>query len=444
MEDLAAGNPRAVATRIQSDEGGRAGGQRKHDLRHAPIPGYVNQERMHLNSVIVQPMTPGALRKICQERRELRDTKRAMKSNASVAISGIIVFGREVQADFEALSIEQQDMAFRDVAEAVAARLNSTVTGLVAHRDETAPHAHFQLPAYDLNGNAISAMTKRGVTSELQTITAEVMKRHVASAERGRSKYDRLRAGAEFSDTVHRSVAELHHDLGPEIAAALSKRSGLEEEAETLAKRVAKLREKEELAAREVKRLQTYERRLASKQEELDALQSELLRLEDAANQERDFIDDAAAVADEKWNSATAALEALSATEERRKAVEGEATQIRETALREAQSAADALLARSEDEAVQTARRVTEKTSRRLEKVLLDDGQKALLKVERERDQWRSGFETLRDTAKKVIPEGLYQTLRARFMDLWGQHPDNPDRKPEPPRASYSSGPSGP
>lgn len=189
------------------------------------------------------------------------------------------------------------------------------MTGLVAHRDETAPHAHFQLPAYDLNGNAISAMTKRGVTSELQTITAEVMKRYVARAERGRSKYDRLRAGAEFADTVHRSVAELHHDLGPEIAAALSKRSEIEEEAKTLTKRVVNLRKKEELAAKEVKRLQTYERRLANKQEELNALQSELLRLEKVANEKRNFINGAAATADEQWESATAALNAQSAAE---------------------------------------------------------------------------------------------------------------------------------
>ena len=161
-------------------------------------------------------------------------------------------------------------------------------------------------------------------------------------------------------------------------------------------------------------------------------------------NQERDFIDGAAAIADEQWESATAALDAQIAAEARRKAAEDETTQIRETALREAQSAADALLARSENEAVQAAQRVTEETSRRLETVLLDDGQKALLKVERERDAWRGAFEILRDTAKKIIPEGLYQTLRTQFMDRWGQHPNNPDRKPEPPRASYSSGPSSP
>lgn len=70
------------------------------------------------------------LQGICEERRAQRQTQRAMKRNASVAVSGIIVFGRDVQVDLEALSIENQDAAYRDVAEAIAARLNFCRLGL--------------------------------------------------------------------------------------------------------------------------------------------------------------------------------------------------------------------------------------------------------------------------------------------------------------------------
>lgn len=87
MSDLTTGNPLAASVRIQCDPAGRAGGQRKHDLRHAPIPGYVDRERMALNSVMLEPLTPGALRTICEERRSQRQTQRAMKRNASVTVS---------------------------------------------------------------------------------------------------------------------------------------------------------------------------------------------------------------------------------------------------------------------------------------------------------------------------------------------------------------------
>lgn len=50
MSDLSSGNPRAASVRIQCDPAGRAGGQRKHDLRHVPIPGYVDRNKMALKA----------------------------------------------------------------------------------------------------------------------------------------------------------------------------------------------------------------------------------------------------------------------------------------------------------------------------------------------------------------------------------------------------------
>lgn len=50
MSNLNAGNPRAASVRIPCDPAGRAGGQRKHDLRHAPIPAYVDQDQMALKT----------------------------------------------------------------------------------------------------------------------------------------------------------------------------------------------------------------------------------------------------------------------------------------------------------------------------------------------------------------------------------------------------------
>ena len=156
------------------------------------------------------------------------------------------------------------------------------------------------------------------------------------------------------------------------------------------------------------------------------------------------FIADAERIADVQWDRANAAMDAQSAAEAKRKAADTEAAQIRETALRDAQKAADALLAAAQDQGVREALRVTEEVSKRLEAELLSEGQKALLNAERERDQWRTAFELLRDAVKSLIPANLYETVRDRFMGKWSKHPDNPERKPEPPPPSYSAGPSGP
>lgn len=212
------GNPRAAQTRIKGKSAGGIGGQRAHDLRIGAQPDYVDADRAHLNRVLIAPQTGRQLRKICGERRALRTTTRAMKSSAAVGVIGIITFGHEAQTIFDVLTPEQQDAAYRETAEAIAERLNTTLTGLVAHGDESAPHAHFQLPAYDLTGHPVSETAKRAALRDLQTITAEVMGRHAPGIERGRSKVDRLKGGATPAEVVNRSVAQLHDDLPIEIA----------------------------------------------------------------------------------------------------------------------------------------------------------------------------------------------------------------------------------
>jgi len=155
------GNPRAAQTRIKGKNAGAVGGQRAHDLRIGPQPDYVDASRAHLNRVLIAPQTGTQLRTICEDRRKLRTTTRAMKSSAAVGVVGIITFGHEAQKIFDALTLEQQDAAYRETAEAIAERLNTTLTGLVAHGDESAAHAHFQLPAYDLTGHPVSETAKR-------------------------------------------------------------------------------------------------------------------------------------------------------------------------------------------------------------------------------------------------------------------------------------------
>lgn len=530
------GNPRAAQTRIKGKSAGGIGGQRAHDLRIGPQPDYVDAARAHLNRVLIEPRTGTQLRKVCEDRRALRLTARAMKSSAAVGVVGIITFGHEAQKIFDALTLEQQDAAYRETAEAIAERLNTTVTGLVAHGDESAAHAHFQLPAYDLTGRPVSETAKRAALRDLQTITAEVMGRHAPGIERGRSKLDRLKAGATPAEVVNRSVAQLHDDLPIEIAqleteittkknqssdldseiaarqgllselaakieknerlaaAALEKAATNEAKADKALKnaalyegraekarrdrdaeeralsnlqldrrkeeeRLERLREQQAAILAENQRQVELGKRIAQENDlllekerqkaetltiELGRLEAENIHLKGVVEEQEAFIADAERIADTQWDRASAAMDAQSAAEAKRKSADTEAAHIREKALRDAQEAADALLAAAQVQGVKEALRVTEEVSKRLEAELLSEGQKALLNAERERDQWRTAFELLRDAVKSLIPANLYETVRDRFMGKWSKHPDNPERKPEPPPPSYSAGPSGP
>lgn len=228
------GNPRAAQTRIKGKSAGGIGGQRAHDLRLGPQPIYVDAARSHLNRVLIAPPTGTQLRKICEERRALRSTTRAMKSNVAVGVVGILTFGHEAQSIFEKLSPDQQDAAYLETAEAIAKRLNTTLAGLVVHADESAPHAHYVLPAFDLSGHPISETAKRTALRDLQTITAEIMGRHAPGIERGRSKLDRLKAGATPAEVVNRSVAQLHDELPFEISQLEAEIAAKKEQSATL------------------------------------------------------------------------------------------------------------------------------------------------------------------------------------------------------------------
>ena len=282
-----AGNSGAVQVRIASS----GPGQRGHDLRLGAQPGYVVSGSSELNRILQTPLQHGELRAICVDRRARRPSRRAMRSDATVAIAGIITFGHRAQALFEALDAERQDAAYREVAEAVARRLDTSVSGLVVHRDESAPHAHFQLVGVTHRGYPVSRVAKIGALRDLQTIAAEVMGRHAPGIERGTPKALRLAAGEDYADVVHRSVKELHADLPAERAAL---RAEIEAERAALGEAEAKRRKNEDLAARArrkaegegaraqkaARNAETYERRAEAARGEIERLEGRLGELE--------------------------------------------------------------------------------------------------------------------------------------------------------------------
>lgn len=329
-DDRKNSNPRAASIRIQADTMSGYSGQRRHDLRIGEIPNYVDDDRVGLNRTLIIPPPPAEMREIAKERRGRREIQRKMKSNAAIATAGIITFGSEAAQLFEELPKAEQDRAFRDLAEAVARRLNTSLHSLVIHLDEATIHAHFHLCSYDLDGLPLSKTTRPQILSELQDLTAEVMQRYCPEIERGTRYGDRLAAGADYADVINKSVKQLHRELPgdlarkqaevealerareeadaaraaseklAEIAARVHKenqdaeaatRTKLREVEDRLADleaqeqnarervtemqgRVDKLTAKESLTEKETKRLETYQKRLTDRIAELEAAEA--------------------------------------------------------------------------------------------------------------------------------------------------------------------------
>lgn len=254
-----------------------------HELREGLIPNYIDKQRSPLNSVIIETKRGPELTAICEERRGLRETKRKMKSNACVAQSILISFGKKIQPAFDALPIKTQDALYLQLMEKIAKEANTDVSGLVAHRDETAPHAHGQLVGYNREGTPLTKVMNRQFRRDMQDWMVEIFQPHLPEIERGVRKSVRLAQGDDASKTIHRSVQELHGSLGPEIEAAKAELAKLHDEKATIQRRIDKLLAKEELTAKQKRNLQAYERRLDAREEAISERETETTRLHEIA-----------------------------------------------------------------------------------------------------------------------------------------------------------------
>lgn len=285
QDDERKANPRAAMVRVEIRNAQGYANQRRHDLRLGAQPDYVNPNPPEPNPVFIQPMTAAELKKLARERRAQRDTQRAMKSNAGIAVVGIIGFGIEAQVMFDALEPPEREQALRAAVQRIAAELKTSVSGLVLHLDETAKHAHFSLCGYDVDGEPLSTWMGRGVLKQLQTALHEELRAFMPDLERGRARKQRAEAGAEPYELVNRSVEELHTDLPLEIEAKRQELAELEEKVRTNEARAEKARAKAEAddgrAEKALKNAETYERRAAEAEEKIEGLEAHIKALEE-------------------------------------------------------------------------------------------------------------------------------------------------------------------
>jgi len=126
---------------------------------------------------------------------------------------GIITFGTEAQAIFEALSVKEQDQRFKDVALAVSKETGLELKGLVVHRDEEAVHAHFFLRGYRYDvetGREEPSHFSKKDFSRIQDVAGEVVKD--LGITRGAYVGERIANGDSLAQTRHRDVRSLHRD----------------------------------------------------------------------------------------------------------------------------------------------------------------------------------------------------------------------------------------
>lgn len=280
-------NSRAASVRLKHYTKARAKFQIDHDFRRGPQPAYVDVARSHLNSQIGGEMNVADYAALMLQRRDLTNPKRAADmTRAAVMTAGIVTFGHDAQRWVEALPAAEQDAMLQAIAEAVAKELGNDVTGIGVHRDETAIHAHFEMPARrSADGRLMSEVLSPAMTSKLQDIACETAQKWVPEIERGEKKAK--------TKARNKSVAELHRtelaDLAKKIERRTADVAALEERIrknEDLAEKArAKAEADEGRAAKALKNAETYERRATEARAALEKFLADTKELLEAHNQ---------------------------------------------------------------------------------------------------------------------------------------------------------------
>jgi len=296
---------KTISVRVEPVSGRKAGGQRRHDLRDpAHIPSYVDRDRTADNSILIDPPDPATVRADIEAGRKAAGQQR-LRADARTVVRGVITFGAEAQPTITALTREQQDALYHRIAASISKETGHQLSGLVVHRDESAPHAHFALRGYrrDEQGREQPWRHGREMMQRLQDVAAQEVA-HLG-IERGTPKAQRLARGDDLSQVIHRSVRELHRDLPAEREARQRELEELERERQELEAKTEKnsrlIAEQEaKLAAGRVseeqasKRIATYQKRMQAAQKDLEALQERIrdadARAQQAEQREREAL----------------------------------------------------------------------------------------------------------------------------------------------------------
>lgn len=242
----------------------------------------VDASRTGLNSTLVEYKQASEIAGIYDERRK---AKTRARKDATVGVAGILTFGSKAQPIAEALTPEEQDRRILEAVRAIAKELNTSIEGLVVHRDESALHAHYMLAGMDFDGKPVSKKITQGMGSKLQDIGAEPFAD--LGITRGKKIGQRIAEGEDFTKTINKSVAELHDSLPDELEEARQRVLEMEKKAEKTAEKLAKMEASTDAKTQQIeklrKRLDTYQKRLNDRHDELERLEDVAQGLEERA-----------------------------------------------------------------------------------------------------------------------------------------------------------------
>jgi Plasmid recombination enzyme. len=241
----------SVSVRVKALKHGKSTRQLKHDFRINSVD-YVDETRSKNNVVLIDSVTTvEELDKKNIEQIERFETakNRSIRKDANSTVAGIITFGGNDYITKTNDSLNVLDEKAKELVEKIASKYDVETLYLIRHADEAATHYHFQLSNIknDLSKaqkSTITAELDRTSTSNLQDMAGEVF--HDVGFDRGVKKIIRLQRGEPFSNTVHKSVREMHYRLMPTLEKMQTELESANETLEKLKSEIEKQEKYEE------------------------------------------------------------------------------------------------------------------------------------------------------------------------------------------------------
>jgi chromosome segregation ATPase len=144
-------------------------------------------------------------------------------------------------------------------------------------------HAHFQMPAFNLEGKPLSKVITPAIAKKMQDIAGEVFVAH--DIHRGKAKAQRIADGDPLNTFIHRSVQQLHADLPRELEAAAAKVEEVKAKIQNYERLIEENQQKLEAGLGDEvkiqKRIAVYEQRIEDMQKQEQDLNEKQRELEE-------------------------------------------------------------------------------------------------------------------------------------------------------------------
>lgn len=269
---------KSVSTRLAPVKSARAYKALVAENYRDKIPNYVDQEKTGLNRSSARPPSVDEL--LEQQKTE---TGRTVRKDARLAYAGIITFSTEAQDDIRDLNRKDQGELYKRITSRICEETRAEGLYLTIHNDETAPHAHFMLKPYDIDGKALRLNPKD--MSRLQDAIGEECEKFGLDIHRGKPKAQRIADGEPTDKWVHKTVKELHNELPADIEAKREELEKLQEKANKY-NRLAEINQQKIEAGngnleKMEKNMALYERRAKEAQDEYDNIKKNTEKLKE-------------------------------------------------------------------------------------------------------------------------------------------------------------------